>query len=185
MISASGLIWDACSLLNLIATQRAIEILTVLGCPSYVVQQVRVGEIQYLRPLPEEDPSGGLIAVDLAPILNSGALQEVILTATEQATFLSFAVEMDDGEAYSAAIAAHRDWWLATDDRVSLRVAREQSPPISTITTPDWMRYWAENASPAADLLAEVLRRIQICANYHPRRVHPLRGWWDTALLNG
>jgi hypothetical protein len=179
MIGASGLVW-----VNLIATQRAVEILSVFGCPSYIVQQVREGEVQYLRPLPEDDSHGSLIAVDLSALLDYGALQDVTLTATEQTTFLAFAAEMDDGEAYSSAIAAHRGWWLVTDDRVSLRVAGEYSPPIPTITTPEWMKFWADNASPDATTLAEVLRRIQICANYHPRRMHPLRGWWHTALLS-
>lgn len=182
MISAPGLVWDACALLNLVATRQAAEILAVFGCPSYVVRQVREGEVLYLRPLPEEDPLGGLVAVDLASLFSAGVLSEVELTAVEQAAFVTFATEMDDGEARSAAVAAYRGWWLVTDDRVSLRGARDYSVPIPTLTTPDWVKQWAEIASIEAATLAETLRRIQMCANYIPRRVHPLKGWWDARL---
>ncbi|HZT42300.1 MAG TPA: hypothetical protein VFA07_08920 [Chthonomonadaceae bacterium] len=182
MKGAPSLIWDACTLLNLVATRRASEILTVLGCPSFIVKQVREKEILYLRPLPDADPPERLIPVDLTPLQDMGALQDVELTAAEQATFVTFAVEMDDGEARSAAVAAHRGWWLVTDDRVSLRVARKHSTPIHTVTTPEWVRYWSEEASVDDTTLAQTLNRSQICANYIPRRVHPLRGWWDTHL---
>jgi hypothetical protein len=179
MTNAPGLIWDACSLLNLGATRRVSEILATFGCSSYVVRQVREGEVLYLRPLPEEDPQGSLVMVDLAPLLEAGALQEVVLTAEEQAMFVAFAAKLDDGEARSAAVAAHRGWWLVTDDRVSLRVAREYSAPITTVTTPEWIKHWAEEASVDEKTLAETLRCIQVCASYTPRRVHPLKGWWD------
>jgi hypothetical protein len=182
MISAPGLIWDACALLNLAATRRASDILAVFGCPSHVVRQVREGEILYLRPLPEEDLQGSLVSVDLASLFSAGALLEVELTAAEQAAFVAFAAEMDDGEARSAAVAAHRGWWLVTDDRVSLRVARGHTTPIHTITTPDWVKQWAEAASIEEAMVAETLRRIQVCANYIPRRVHPLKAWWDARL---
>ncbi len=179
MEDATGLVWDACALLNLVATRYAAQILGVFGCPSFIVRQVREGEVLYLRPLPEEDPQGNLVPVDVTDLLKAGALQEVELIGAEQATFIVFAAEMDDGEAQSAAVAAHRGWWLVTDDRVSLRAAREYTPSIPTITTPEWVKRWAEKASVDQKRLAEVLRRIRICSDYYPRRMHPLKDWWD------
>ena len=178
MRSAPGLVWDACSLLNLVATRRASDILTVFGCPSYVVKQVREGEVRYLRPLPEEDRQGTLVTVDLAPLFDVGAFQQVELEVAEQALFVDFATAIDDGEARSLAVAVQRGLWLVTDDRACLRLAREYPTPVPTITTPDLMKYWSEQASVDTATLTETIRRIQICANYHPRRVHPLNSWW-------
>jgi hypothetical protein len=140
---------------------------------------VRVGEVLCLRPLPVEDAKGNLIQVDTNRLLQPGQLEEVAVSVVETATFVEFAAKMDDGEARSAAVAAHRGFWLATDDRVSLRGAREYIPPIPTITTPEWIKYWAEQASVDRQALAETLRRIEICATYRPRREHQLRAWWD------
>jgi hypothetical protein len=179
MMGAPGLVWDACSLLNLVATGCAPDILLVLGCPSYVVKQVREGEVLTLRPLPEEDPQGKLVSVDLLQLFDAGGLQEAELDREEQKLFVGFAAEIDDGEARSLAVAARRGLWLVTDDCPSLRVAREYASPVPTLTTPDWVKYWSEQASADASTLTEAIRRIQVCASYHPRRAHPLKAWWD------
>src|SRR5579872_976556 len=101
----AGLMWDTSGLLNLVATGHAAEILASLGCLSYVVDRVRTTEVIYIRPLPEKDPTGALIPVDLAPLLESNALYEVALTADELMTFVAFATDVDDGEARTAAAA--------------------------------------------------------------------------------
>jgi len=179
MSAKPGLSWDACTLLNLLATRQEVQILTALGCPSYVVTEVWQGEVLSLRPLPEEDPQGNLITADTSGLLHSGHLIEVSMTLDEQRTFVEFASQMDDGEARSAAIAVHRRLHLVTDDRISLREAQAHLPAIPTMTTPDFMKQWADQASVNRQTLAEALRRIEVCATYRPRRLHPLWTWWD------
>lgn len=177
MIDAPGFAWDSCTLLNLVATGRETEILNALPCPSCVVRDVREQEVLYIRSLPEDDPARGLVAVDLSALIVSSALLEEELTSEEQVTFVKFATQMDDGEARTLSLARHRRLWVMTDDRVSLRVAREEG--IMSLTTPEWIKLWADNALPSAERVADALRRIEMCASYAPRRSHPLRGWWD------
>jgi D-alanyl-D-alanine dipeptidase len=179
MSAIPGLAWDACTLLNLLATRQETQILSALECPSYVVAEVRQGEVLSLRPLPEEDPQGRLMTADTTSLLHSGRLVEVSLAADELALFVEFASQMDDGESRSAAIAVRLGLHLVTDDRVSLRIAHAHLPAIPTITTPDFVKHWADQASVDRHTLAEALRRIEICATYRPRRLHPLRAWWD------
>ena len=185
MKAAPGLVWDACALLNLMATGCAEMILPAFECQSHVVRDVRTAEVLYLRPLPEETGPKQLIAADVAALLASGLLMDVELLEDEQAAFVAFAYEMDDGEARSAAVAAHREFWLVTDDRVSLRAAAASTPVIVTRTTPDWVRFYAETSGLDDTALAALLKRIQVCASYFPRRVHPLCAWWEAALLRG
>jgi hypothetical protein len=173
-----GLIWDACGLLNLAATTHASEVLEALGCPSYVTAFVRTGEVFYLRSLPEEDPRQALRPVDLTPLLETGLLQAVELEVVEQATFVEFARDLDDGEAHTAAVAVHRRLHVVTDDRRALRALAALSPPVPVLTTPDWVKEWADTGAVAPDVLADTLRRIQISARFSPRRTHPLRNWW-------
>ena len=180
MLAASGILWDACDLLNLIATDRASEILPVFGCPSYVVKEVRLGEVFYLRPLPEEDPTGGLVPVEVTPLLNAGLLTEIELDASEQTLFVTYATVVDDGEARTAAVAAHRGFWMMTDDRPMLRLARGLSPPVPVLTTPEWLKHWVDTSGIASDALGEVIRRIEVCAHFVPRRAHLLKAWWDS-----
>jgi hypothetical protein len=173
-----GLIWDACGLLNLAATGRAAEILRALGDPCYVTKYVRTSEIFYLRALPEEDPRASLLPVDVKPLFEAGLLQDVDLEMAEQETFVNLALELDDGEARTAAVAVHRKLCVATDDRRALRLLASLSPPVSVLTTPEWVKEWADTGTVASDVLVDVLRRIQLSARYFPRRTHLLRQWW-------
>lgn len=177
MIDPAGYAWDACCLLNLLATDRAEEILRSLGAQSYVVRQVLEAEVLGLRAMPQDDPAQPMTPVDVEPLLASGALQSVDLTGDERATFSLFAAALDDGEARTAALAWRRKLYLVTDDRLSLRAAGDSS--IRTLTTPDWVKRWSERATASADDLSDCLRRIQLRASYRPRRAHALYAWWQ------
>ena len=178
-----GMVWDACTVLNLVATDRAAEILTSFGIPNYIVRQVREGEVFSLRPLPEDDPKGDLVAVDLIPLLKQGILIEVELTTEEVAAFVEFADEMDDGEARTLAVAVHRGLIMVTDDKKSIRIAQKLEPSIEVITTLDWVKIWVDKNRIDRATVSAVLHRIEICAHYRPRRSHPFKPWWESHTL--
>ena len=183
-MSEIPLIWDACGLLNLAATAQAQEILTALSCPSYVVAQVHAAEVLFLRPLPEEDPQGNLVEMDLSELFSAGLLEEVSLTAAEEELFVRYAQEVDDGEARTAAAAVSRGWRVATDDRAAIRLLRSLSLPPPVVTTPDWLKQWADTGQLDATSLDGVLRRVELCARYRPRRIHPLCDWWNGQMIH-
>lgn len=159
-----------------------MEILASLGGPSYVVQRVREQEVIYLRPMPQ-DESDAIQSIDLAPLVRSGALQDISLTETEQETFVDLARQMDDGEAMTMAAAVHRGLALVTDDRVAKRIARSLSSPVEVVTTPAWVKRWADGSFPSAETISDVLKRIGIRAHYRPTATDPQYGWW-TAHVN-
>jgi hypothetical protein len=182
-MTAPGLVWDACALLNLLATGREEEILASFTCPSLVVREVREGEVFYLRPLPEEGGADDKVPVDLAPLIASGLLQETELDAAERATFVAFATRIDDGEARSAAVATRRGLWLVTDDRPCRNLVGSLPAPLPVLTTPDWVKWWSDASRSTTDVVAETVRRIQCRASFRVQRNHPLREWWNGLLL--
>ncbi len=182
-MSRAGLIWDACTLLNLAASGRIEVILASIGCKNFVVKEVRVEEVLYLRPLPEEDPRGELVSFDLLPLLEAGLLEDCELTADEQETFVRFAGRIDDGEAKTAAVALHRGYRVATDDRSALRLLGALTPPISTWTTLQWLKRWADQEQVGSEEMRAVLRNIRIRSNYRPRNRDPLYDWWESHFL--
>jgi hypothetical protein len=145
-----------------------------------VVAELLAAEVLYLRPLPEEDPQGKLVPVDLSPLFTAGLLQEVTLTAAEEALFVRYAQEVDDGEARTAAVAISRGLRVVTDDRAALRLLRGLEPPPPVVTTPEWLKLWAEVGEVPAEAVGGVLRRVELCARYRPRRLHPLHDWWNS-----
>ncbi|MBC7526181.1 MAG: hypothetical protein H7308_01385 [Chthonomonadaceae bacterium] len=187
MNGATGLVWDASALLNLLATQREQEILNALGCPSYVTKQVREAEMLYLRSLPEEDIGGNLVSVDVRveTLLQKGLLQEVTFTEGESKIFVQLAQQIDDGEASCCAVAVSRNWSVVLDDRKGIRVAHAQRPPLITVETPEWIKYWLEEGNVEEETLTDAINRIHICAKYKPRGKppkHSLYDWWMSHL---
>jgi len=181
-VGPPGIAWDACGLLNLAATSAAGEILASQGCPSYVARQVREGEVLYQRPLPEEDPEGRLVPVDLSPLFEANLMVEIEPTEGERESAVIFAQEIDDGEALTAAIARHRRLRVATDDRAAIRLLTSLAPPIPVLRTPDWLRTWAAGAGVERAALAAAARRITLCARFVPRRGTPDHDWWQDRL---
>lgn len=178
-MDAPGAVWDACGLLNLMATERPSEILTALNWPSGVVREVRTEEVLYLRPPPDEEPNVNLVEADLAPLIDQGLLTEIHLSLEEQDHFVTLASYIDDGEARTLSVAANRGLAVVTDDRAAMRVARGAGLNLEIITTPDWLMLWAEHSSLDVGELRDALRSIMLRGRYSPRRSHPLHEWWQ------
>ncbi len=180
MDPAATRVWDTCSLVNLIASRRAAQILKVLNSGARIVREVLAQEVLYVRPLPEEDATVTLRqAQDAVTELRGASLLTVVdLNESETSLFVKLATEIDDGEARTLAIAASRNWCAATDDRPALRTARNLTPPIVTITTPEWVRQWADSSGADVESVKSVVRNIELCARFTAPRNSPQFDWW-------
>jgi hypothetical protein len=181
----SGLVWDACGILNLAATQHEADILASFNCPSYIVKEVHENEVIALRPLPEEDPSGGMIKIDLSPLFHSGLLQEVKLDLLERQQYALLAQQIDDGEARSAAFALGHHCRLVTDDKTAIKRLNANYGHLVIHRTPDWIRSWVSIRNVGDDEVKDVIRRINKCARYDAPADHPLKGWWKAYSETG
>jgi predicted nucleic acid-binding protein len=136
------------------------------------------GESLYLRPL---EADGRLEAVDLTPFVDTGALTSCEIEGeVEEDLYVSYALELDDGEAMSLAIAQSRNLALATDERKARRIAQENVPLLSLISTAEIIRAWAEGKE-RRDVIA-VVRSILIRARFRPADSDPLAFWWNEML---
>jgi hypothetical protein len=169
----SGLIWDACALLNLLATGREADILGALPGPHHATA-IALRETHKLR-CPEP---GEYETVTLAPLVERGRLVVVTPSDQEIGRFVELAAELDDGEAMALAVAGCRALRLVTDDRKAITTAANCVPPVACLTTAEWMREWATRSRPSLGELADALLRIETRACYAPRATDPLAPWW-------
>jgi hypothetical protein len=117
--------------------------------------------------------------VDLEPLVDGGLLEVLELRSEEEhVTYVALAVDLDDGEAMTAALAVHRGGEVATDDRKALRVLEGWSPPVAVRRTSEIVRAWAAAEDLTAARVSEVLRRIERIASITPPRDDPEREWW-------
>ena len=79
-------------------------------------------------------------------------------------------------EAAALAIATCRAWTLATDDRLAIRYAQDLG--ASLVTTPEFMKRWAEATQAAPAALRRALQRVESRARFTPSAKFPLYEWW-------
>ncbi len=163
---------DACCLINFVATGRLADVVTASGLRWHVPRQV-FSEVVYVSDETGPPQPAESLLRDFA---KAGVLSECTFHQSEQALFVEYAAELDDGEAAALAVAVSRRWKLATDDRKAGRLATEAG--ITVITTPELARRWADALKPPEAQVHDLLQRIQRFARFTPRRGSQHYDWW-------
>jgi hypothetical protein len=171
---------DACCVINLFAAGRGDALWRAASFTWHLPREL-AQEALYVRKTDPDDPSNLLPEpIDLRPLIEAGVLQPCDVAAgQETALLVELATELDDGEAAALAICQSRDWVLATDDRKARRLASERG--VTTVTSPELVKGWADGSSAPATEVGEVLRNIQTFARFVPHKTMPLAEWWLTA----
>jgi predicted nucleic acid-binding protein len=163
---------DACCLINLLATGRAEEVLSVLPYQFATSRLVALEEVLSIAEAGEL--TGFPVRVDQ---LENLTLIDVT-SDEETADFVRFSTLLDAGEASLCALAIHRSAVVATDDRKALRALLREKPQVSTLQTPDLLYEWACCTKPSEREIAEALRAVRSRARFYPRRDTPRFEWW-------
>jgi hypothetical protein len=173
MTSSSPLLLDACVVLSLYASRRMEEILSANEGPFLVAEAV-LREALYVHVniggVREKEP------IVLEPLLTAGIVAVVEPESEDELlTFFDLALQLDDGEAMSGAIALHRGYRIATDDGKMIRLLGQRLPIVGTL---DLVWAWVEAEAVAPQPVREALIGIAE-RGYVPGRTHPHRSWWD------
>lgn len=175
-LAGSGQVFlDTCCVLNLYATGRMGEILSVLP-ERFVVADAVFRESLYVRNLTSQE---GQQAVDLAQIIDS----ELLVTASpdteeEMSLLVSFAEHLGDGEAATCALAVSRGGFVATDDRQAIRLLGSLDPPVRFMTTSFLLERWFRLQALPRQEIRKALQDVERRASFRPRASDPLCSWW-------
>ena len=169
---------DTSVLLNLLATDCLARIAAGTGWQFAICPAVR-DEVKRLR----DSRNNEMVEVDIRPHISSGLLQVLEVTgAEEQRLYVDQSIVVDDGEAMSIAIAAHRRLDLAIDDKQAANHALRTFPGIQLWSTPQIVKHWADSERVEAEMLRNTLRLIEIRSRYFPAKPHALAEWWRDAV---
>lgn len=177
LITDNPAVIDTCVLINLLATDRVGQIVQIIS-PSSLVCRAVSSESLYLR---STEPDGVPQAIDLGPLFDQNIVSVCpLLGDPEEELYVGYSLELDDGEAMSLAIAQSRNLALATDDIKARRLAAENAPAISLLSTPQIIHAWAERRE--SDEVASVIRAIYCRARFCPPDTDPWVQWWNAHL---
>ena len=178
--SKNCVILDACCIINLYASRHMEEILTSINRRVAVAEYVLNEEALTVYSGPLDDVRQASEQIDLHSLVGGGLIDAVSLDFESEADiFISLATKLDDGEALTGAIAVHRGWAIATDDRKARTIFTKHFPQISLVSTLDIVKYWADSRHVEKNAISATLRDIATRANYEPSPKHELYEWWQ------
>jgi len=168
---------DTCCLLNLCAVGDPYDLLPQLPFQWRIARAVLAEELS-IRPRPDAKKTERQ-RIDLTRCLSTHVLVACEpQDEEERALYISLAMEVDDGEAMSLAIARVRKWGVATDDGAARRVAARLG--VVTVTTPQLTKWWAEQTHADAATIGAAIGRIEALARYIPTQETEQYNWWTS-----
>lgn len=180
--SGGGLVLlDACCLLNLFATGCVEQILETLPYRFAVARYVAEEEVLEIDSL-----EGETVRVPLQPqidrLVETGQLELLeVSTLEEKREIVRFAMELDDGEAHTLALAVTREAQVATDDKKAIRVFHDAGP-ARCLRTSDLLFEWAESENTGGPELQRIVRAIARRASFIPPKSDPHFARWMALL---
>ena len=177
-IPPARIILDASCLLNLYASGRLKEIAESMPEPLVISDYVLQREALFIRYKESDQDEEERKSVDISPLVVDGLIEIIsINNEEEQETFIDLATELDDGEAVTIALAEHRQYQVATDDRKALKVISDRSL-VHVTSTLELVKRWSDARNVPKEEIRTVLLRIWTCASYYPGERDPLYSWW-------
>lgn len=177
MIVTDSAVVDTCVLINLLATDCLADIVPYVA-PDLLVCSAVAGESIYLRPL-DANQQPDLVTLD--QLFGNGVLRACdCANETEEQLYVNYALQLDDGEAMSLAIAHARNLPLATDEKKAKRVIKDNARHLRVVSTAEILHAWATGKTRAE--ISPVLQAIGVRARFRPPDDDPLSIWWNSFI---
>jgi predicted nucleic acid-binding protein len=180
-IKQSHIVLDTCCIINFYASGKLSEILAAIPAQVVVTEVVRSQELTTLQRLENEEVEG---AVYFEKVVREGLISIVDFESEAEAeTFINYTAQMrDEGESATFAIAFHREWAVATDDKRAISFLKKEAPHIQIVSTLEVIEHWSKKSNIDSATLKATLSAIRVRARYQPPKNHPLLSWWETAM---
>jgi predicted nucleic acid-binding protein len=180
-IKHSHVVLDACCVLNFCASGHLIEIVQSIPVQVVVTEVVRERELLNFQRLTDEDSEN---VNQFESAIEKGLLSVVDFNSeNEEETFVNYVFELsDDGESATCAIAVHREWAIATDDKKATSFFQREAPHLQILSTLAIVKNWSETGNLASATLRSALTGIRTRGRYMPHRNHPLLHWWEGTM---
>ena len=175
------IVLDTCSILTLYSTGIFGEIISATEARIAVVEYVLTEEVKWVYAENGIDKE----EIDLYPYITEEQVSIVEMTEDEQNTALNIMyADHEDGEAVTTAVAHHRNWALATDEKKVITYIRTSFPDMLIFTSVDIIKNWADQSAATNTQISTVLNSVAKRRRHRIARNHPLKAWWLTYIAH-
>lgn len=180
-IKHSHVVLDACCVMNFCASGHLIEIVKSIPAQVVVTEVVRERELLTFQRLMDENNED---VNQFEAAIEKGLLSVADFNSEhEEETFVNYVFELgDDGESATCAIAVHREWAIATDDKKAISFFQREAPHLQILSTLAVVKNWSETGNLSSAALRSALTGIRTRGRYMPHRNHPLLRWWEDMM---
>lgn len=166
---------DTCVLINLVASGHVEDVVGTAD-EEFAICSAVEDESVFLR---SQDPQSPQEPVQVQSLVQSGLLRVCQLEAGEEAMYVGYASQLDDGEAMSLAIAHSRGFILATDDRKARRLFQAAvNDPARLVSTSGILRAWSKRSGTSHAELKAALSQVSLRARFFPPSDDSHYQWW-------
>lgn len=177
---------DACSALNLLATERAVDILHTLDWKLLVLPEVRQ-EVRHHRGPPDEDGQPTQLPVDWSPLEQAGRIVEQRSESLGDAfmdALVEAAEQLTDVDAAAVALAGTLKSPLLSDDGKVRKTFQRLYPALDLHAILGTIRQAAGRLGFDTSTLRRVLRDLYTKARFAPPKGDPDREWYLSHLID-
>ncbi len=172
------LLLDPSSVFPLFGSGHVEEILRVAPATIAIVDLVREKELLYLLSEPDQHGNMAKVPFDIQPLLQEGIIVEEPLTDEDCYYVLPFsALNMENGEAETAAVAFARSWAICMDDREARRRILQIAPHLEIVSTAQIVKHWADTTHASHAQIQQVLQSMRVRGPYNPSWRDDLYDW--------
>lgn len=175
------IVTDACSMLNLLATGRSVEIIRAVGIRLLIVDRA-ADEVRYLVGPCDSQGNCPEIPVDLSLLLHPNLLRILAAREISADNLVDVAARLTDVDAFGVALARQLGHPLMSDDAKIRRVFGELCPNIELLSTLQIVRRAITLLRYPEPAIRDVLRGMRHAANFEPPRRDPERDWFKSYL---
>lgn len=169
---------DTCCMINLLATEREVEIIESLDYEMFDTEYTK-SESHMLWSQPDADGNRGQKHRSTASLRAAGLLRTRLIDSDALVdAFVRAASQICDPDASCIALAGGLEIPLVTDDRKERRIAKELFPSIEQISTLDMIREASEILSWDDATMIEVVGNLRWRGNFAPPRNDENGSWY-------
>ncbi|WP_231384498.1 hypothetical protein [Leptospira alstonii] len=118
------------------------------------------------------------VKIDISHLIKSASIAILHIEDHEAQMVIDLSADVDDGEAYTIALAVSRKLNMASDDKKATYFFKNLCQDGIILSTEALLNKWANKNNIDSVILKSIIVKIEKCAKYSPPKDSEYFSWW-------